>query len=361
MEKRRRASDADEKAEASSSGHHVTAACLAYASSSVMLSLTNKQLFSSGVDFDYPLAVLASQAGGTIMLLRVGGAMGISAPVPLDLPLLRMLAPVTLLFASMLWTSSRALHYCSVPVVTVFKNTAVVCICAYEHFAYGEPVSCGLMLALVCMLAGSAIAALGDLDFDMVSLRWLLLNVLCTVFHVAALRALTGATRASSASKTFHNQLLALCVFLLAAWSQGELPTFAGRLAVQTRAFQAGFVLSIVLGLLINYASFWCLSVTSGTTYSFVGASNKIPTALLGNVLFNSKLTSLGWAGIAFGLIAGLFYSVAKPASKASRAGTPPDRQALMQMEREDSSTELEAQPLGESAPPPEHARMHAV
>ena len=333
--------------------HHVAAACLAYGSSSVMINLTNKQLFSSGSDFDFPLAVLASQAAGTILLLRIGGMSGLSAPVPLDLTLLRSMAPVTLLFASMLWTSSRALHYCSVPVVTVFKNMAVVCVCAYEHVVYGEPVSCGLLLALLCMLAGSAIAAIGDRSFDMVSLKWLLLNITFTVLHVAALRALTGATRASSASKTFHNQLLALFVFLLAAWTQGELPHFAGRLGAQSRAFHIGFVLSIVLGLLINYSSFWCLSVTSGTTYSFVGASNKIPTALLGHVLFDSQLTNLGWAGIALGLIAGLCYSFARPEPKKQQHPLTPesgDRQALIQMERKGSVPELELAEL-EAAP----------
>ena len=37
--------------------------------------------------------------------------------------------------------------------------------------------------------------------------------------------------------------------------------------------------------------SFWCLAVTSGTTYSFVGASNKIVLALLGHLFFRSRLS----------------------------------------------------------------------
>ena len=328
----------------------ILSACLTYTTSSVLLSLTNKQLFSAGSAFDFPLSVLASQAAGTVLLLRLGAASRVSSPVALDTQLLRLLMPVTLLFATMLWTSSRALHYCSVPVVTVFKNLAVVCVCAYEHVVYAEPVPPLLLAALVCMLAGSAIAALGDLALDLVALRWLLLNVLCTVLHVAAIKAITGATRASSASKTFHNQLLALAIFLAAAWARGELPAFSGRLLAQSRTFQLGFALSIVLGLTINYASFWCLSVTSGTTYSFVGASNKIPTALLGHLLFNSQLTALGWAGVAFGLVAGLLYSVAKPEPRPpSEPGEPPERQAMI--------AELEEAPPANG----EARRLHAV
>lgn len=341
-----------------------TAACLTYASSSVLLNLANKQQFSTGTDFDFPLAVLACQAAGTVVLLRLGGMLSISAPVPLDFVLLRLLSPVTLLFAAMLWTSSRALHYTAVPVVTVFKNLAVVCVCAYEHVVYGEPVSCGLLAALVCMLSGSAVAALGDLDFDLVSLRWLLLNVLCTVLHVAAIRALSDATRATSASKTFHNQLLALVIFLLAAASQGELPRFAERLSAQSPIFKAGFAASIVLGLLINYASFWCLAVTSGTTYSFVGASNKIVLALLGHLFFRSRLTALGWAGIAFGLLAGLFYSMASSTAKAasSAAATSdesPERRSLV--ERPRTAERGRERELESMAPAVPSGRSHAV
>ena len=66
------------------------------------------------------------------------------------------------------------------------------------------------------------------------------------------------------------------------------------RLLGMPPSFQAGFLLSTVLGLLINLSSFWALRVTTGTTYSFVGASNKIPSAVLGHFLFSSDLTTLG-------------------------------------------------------------------
>ena len=51
---------------------------------------------------------------------------------------------------------------------------------------------------------------------------------------------------------------------------------------------------------------------TAGTTYSFVGASNKIPAALLGHFLFSSNLTALGWLGVLFGLASGLGFSASK-------------------------------------------------
>lgn len=87
--------------------------------------------------------------------------------------------PVTLLFCAMLWTSGKALRHCSVPMVTVFKNVAVVGTTLWEAVRYGHKVSLGIALALCTMLAGSAVAGLGDMSADTAGLSWMCANI-CT-------------------------------------------------------------------------------------------------------------------------------------------------------------------------------------
>lgn len=287
--------------------HAAIMSSLCYASASVGLSLVNKAIFSDHA-FDFPLSVLACQAAGTVLLLLLVAAARLIEPLPLDRRLLRAMLPVTLLFVTMLFTSSRALRHCSVPVVTIFKNSSVVLVTIYEWAVYGQPISCGITLSLACMLTGSAVAGLGDLHFSLVGYTWIALNVLATVAHLAGIRAWL-ATSATNTAKTLHNQLLALVIFAVGAAGRGELPAFAGALALQSARFQAGFVASIFLGGLINFASFWCLSVTSGTTYSFVGASNKVPSAVLGHFFFSSGLNGIGCVGVCFGLAAGFGFA----------------------------------------------------
>lgn len=195
-------------------------ACLCYATTSVLLSLTNKALFSAH-SFDFPFSVLTSQALGTVILLRLGSALRVSSRVSLDVSLLRKMAPITLMFAAMLGTSSRALRYSSVPVVTIFKNLSVVAVCAHERQTGQQPLTLGILASLALMLSGSIVAALGDMHFSMLSLRWLLLNVSCTVGHIIAIRSWLS-SRASSTSKTYHNQLVALAIFSIAALIAGE-------------------------------------------------------------------------------------------------------------------------------------------
>ncbi|KAL3902506.1 MAG: hypothetical protein SGPRY_012043, partial [Prymnesium sp.] len=143
-------------------------ACGCYALCSVALSLVNKALFSDH-RFDFPMSVLASQAIGTVLCLRAYAYLRPNEALRLhmDPQLLRAMAPVTLLFAAMLGSSSRALRYCSVPVVTIFKNLAVALVTVYEWRVYAQPISPGIFISLLTMIGGSVIAGLGDLHFSL--------------------------------------------------------------------------------------------------------------------------------------------------------------------------------------------------
>ena len=226
-----------------------TVAISCYAMSSIALSITNKGIFSDAA-FDFPFCVLATQAGSTVLLLLASSTLGVGEAVNLSHDLLRHMAPVTLLFVGMLWTSAQALRSASMPVVTIFKSLSVVSISLYEWHTYGEPIEMGAGASLVAMAAGSLLCSAGDLRFSAAGYTWLLLNVAFTVAHLATMRAWlkTGAT---TASKTFHNQLIALILFLAAAVTCGELAQFRERLAEQSPLFVAGLVASSVLSLAI--------------------------------------------------------------------------------------------------------------
>lgn len=62
----------------------------------------------------------------------------------------------------------------------------------------------------------------------------------------------------------------------------------------------------------ISYTSAWCVRVTSSTTYSMVGALNKLPIALSGLVFFDAPVTVPSVSAIGVGFISGIVYALAK-------------------------------------------------
>lgn len=64
-------------------------------------------------------------------------------------------------------------------------------------------------------------------------------------------------------------------------------------------------VFSGACAVFISYTTSWCIRATSSTTYSMVGALNKLPLALSGIVFFGDALTATSGSSIFLGFVAG--------------------------------------------------------
>lgn len=62
----------------------------------------------------------------------------------------------------------------------------------------------------------------------------------------------------------------------------------------------------------ISYSTAWCVRITGSTTYSMVGALNKLPVAASGILFFGDPANFGNVSAIAVGGVAGVVYAVAK-------------------------------------------------
>jgi GDP-mannose transporter len=117
----------------------------------------------------------------------------------------------------------------------------------------------------------------------------------------------------------FYNNLLTVPVLLIASifledWSSANL---LRNFPVDTRnTVIFVMVLSGASTVFISYSSAWCVRVTSSTTYSMVGALNKLPIAISGLVFFDAAVTFGSVSAIFVGFLAGLVYAYAKVLEK---------------------------------------------
>jgi GDP-mannose transporter len=113
----------------------------------------------------------------------------------------------------------------------------------------------------------------------------------------------------------FYNNLLTipvlfLCSFIFEDWTHDNI---AKNFPVDTRnSLLLGFLYSGLATIFISYCSAWCIRVTSSTTYSMVGAINKLPIAVFGLIFFAAPVTFGSVSAIIIGFISGLVYAWAK-------------------------------------------------
>jgi GDP-mannose transporter len=117
----------------------------------------------------------------------------------------------------------------------------------------------------------------------------------------------------------YYNNLLPIPILtvlslLLEPWNLASLRT---NFPSSTLSFQIpAMIYSGLCALFISYTSAWCIRITSSTTYSMVGALNKLPIAVTGLLFFESEVTWGGIVAIFMGFGSGVVYAWAKNGEK---------------------------------------------
>lgn len=122
----------------------------------------------------------------------------------------------------------------------------------------------------------------------------------------------------------FYNNILSIptlliCSIFLENWSPANV---ALNFPEGSRTYMIfAMVFTGLSSIFISYASAWCVRVTSSTTYSMVGALNKLPIAISGLVFFGDPVTLPGVSAIFVGFVSGVVYAVAKIWQKEQQQG----------------------------------------
>lgn len=132
----------------------------------------------------------------------------------------------------------------------------------------------------------------------------------------------------------FYNNLLTIpvllgCSLIFENWSADNV---SKNFPLETRnTLMTGMIYSGLATIFISYCSAWCIRVTSSTTYSMVGALNKLPIAISGLVFFDAPVTFGSVSAIFIGFISGIVYSWAKVRQNAaSKMSLPTTNQQVM-------------------------------
>lgn len=142
---------------------------------------------------------------------------------------------------------------------------------------------------------------------------WMLLNCLVSATYVLVMRKRIKLTGFKDWDTMFFNNLLSIPVLLVMSllvenWSK---ETFEHNFPAERRT---SLIIAVFLsgtgGVFISYTTAWCIRVTSSTTYSMVGALNKLPLALSGILFFGNPVTMYNSLGIAVGFVAGYVRNV---------------------------------------------------
>ncbi|KAK5009348.1 GDP-mannose transporter, partial [Elasticomyces elasticus] len=104
---------------------------LAYCGSSILMTVTNKYVLS-GLNFNLNFFLLAVQSVVCVIAIQSCKTTGIITYRDFNSDEAKKWFPISVLLIGMIYTSTKALQFLSIPVYTIFKNLTIILI------AYGE-------------------------------------------------------------------------------------------------------------------------------------------------------------------------------------------------------------------------------
>ncbi|KOS21463.1 GDP-mannose transporter [Escovopsis weberi] len=304
------------------------ASILGYCLASISMTVVNKYVVS-GSSWNLNFLYLAIQSIVCVVAIMIAKQIGlITNLAPFDPEKGKKWFPISALLVGMIYTGTKALQFLSVPVYTIFKNLTIIVIAYGEVLWFGGRVTSLILLSFGLIVFSSIVAAWADADAAAQSSKasaalstlylgytWMGLNVFCQAAFVLSMRKVIKKMNFKDWDTMFYNNFLTIPIllagtFLLEDWSAENL---ARNFPAETRSsIMVGMIYSGLGAIFISYSSAWCIRVTSSTTYSMVGALNKLPIAVSGLIFFDAPITFGSVSAIFIGFVSGLVYAWGK-------------------------------------------------
>lgn len=300
---------------------------LSYCASSILMTVTNKFVVNLK-DFNMNFVMLFVQSLVCCLTLAVLKVLGYAKFRSLNKTDAKNWFPISVLLVLMIYTSSKALQFLPVPIYTIFKNLTIILIAYGEVLFFGGSVTSMELSSFLLMVLSSVVATWGDQQalksktvagaaaagasvFLNPGYFWMFTNCISSALFVLIMRKRIKLTNFKDFDTMFYNNILGLPILLIASfcfedWSSANLATNLSNDSL------TAMIISGMASVGISYCSGWCVRVTSSTTYSMVGALNKLPIALSGLIFFDAPKNFLSILSIFIGFLSGIVYAVAK-------------------------------------------------
>ncbi|KAJ2744627.1 GDP-mannose transporter into the lumen of the Golgi [Coemansia sp. BCRC 34301] len=294
---------------------------VAYCASSITMTLVNKLVLSS-FQFHMVFFMLAVQAFGSVVLMVLANRVGLNVKYrAMNLPDAKTWFPVACSQAFMLYTGGKALEYLNVPLFTVFKNLTIIAVAYGEKWVFNAAVTSLMLASFGLMVLSSIVGAWNDLTFNGWGYFWMSFNCLASAVFVIHMRKVIKQVNFLDFDTVYFNNLLTLPLYIVLSVIQENWSGFFAYYSdnahnAELHSFIHGMLISGVAAFAISYCSPWCLRTTSSTTYSMIGALNKLPIAIFAMMWFPDPVSAGGVLAVLLGFGAGLVYTHAKNAQK---------------------------------------------
>ncbi|XP_043711343.1 UDP-galactose/UDP-glucose transporter 7 isoform X1 [Telopea speciosissima] len=288
-------------------------AALSYGVASMAMVFINKAVL---MQYTYSMTLLTLQQLVTTLLIHFGRVMGYTKAKEINMETAKKLFPVSFFYNANVAFALASLKGVNIPMYIALKRlTPLAVLVAGLLSGKGKPPP-QVSLSVVLTAVGVIIAAIGDFSFDLVGYSMALTSVFFQTMYLVLVERSGAEDGLSSVEIMFYNGFLSFPFLLFLIVATGEFPNSLTLLFVK-QAYSSSFlvivILSLVMGIVLNFTMFWCTIVNSALTTTIVGVLKGVGSTTFGFILLGGvPVHALNVTGLVINTAGGIWYSYAK-------------------------------------------------
>lgn len=295
-------------------------AAFSYGIASMAMVFINKAVLMQYAD---SMTLLTLQQLATTLLIHAGRVMGHTKAKALNLETAKKLVLVSLFYNANVAFALTSLKGVNIPMYIAIKRLTPLAVLIAGFFTgKGKPTT-QVALSVLMTAAGVIIAALGDFSFDLFGYSMALTSVFFQTMYLVLVERSGAEDGLSSVEIMFYNSFLSLPFLLFLIIATGEFPNSLAILSAKSTSlsFLVILLLSLVMGIVLNYTMFLCTIVNSALTTTIVGVLKGVGSTVFGFVLLGGvQVHALNVTGLVINTAGGLWYSYAKYQQKRAKS-----------------------------------------
>ncbi|KAM0673713.1 GDP-mannose transporter into the lumen of the Golgi [Gurleya vavrai] len=210
----------------------------------------------------------------------------------------------------MIYTNAKCMVYLTISIYTLFKDFTIILVAAGEYVLYKKKLDINTIIAFTLILLSSSLAKFSCPNTSIYGYCWCILNILSTSSYILLYKYNLSTGKDSNSEAVFYCNFLSI-PFLLFGFAIIDSKDF--RLcSLNSSALGIFFLilLSSISAFFISYTTAWCLRLLSSTSYSVLGAINKIIVSFSGILIIGEgRVSALKILSLIIGSLAGIIYS----------------------------------------------------
>ncbi|KAK9273350.1 hypothetical protein L1049_018159 [Liquidambar formosana] len=294
-------------------------AAFSYGIASMAMVFINKAVL---MQYAHSMTLLTLQQLATALLIYFGRAMGYTKAKEINMVIAKKLLPVSLFYNANVAFALASLKGVNIPMYIALKRLTPLAVLVAGFFSGKGRPSTQVALSVILTAAGVIIAALGDFSFDLFGYSMALTSVFFQTMYLVLVEKSGAEDGLSSVEIMFYNSFLSLPFLLFLIIATGEFPNSLSLLFAKSNSlsFLVILILSLVMGIVLNFTMFLCTIVNSALTTTIVGVLKGVGSTTLGFVLLGGvQVHALNVTGLVINTAGGVWYSYAKYQQKRNK------------------------------------------